>query len=135
MLLRGLCARGALFALFVLTLLAFGVGKVNAASDPNITGLTVTAPAGGVEGASTPTYSVASFTVDGVNDKVGDSYTVTVNWGDGSTADVFTGVAPTAHLSFVVDAGVVSDTHTYFDEGGPFTVSVSVTDNTNVATM
>jgi hypothetical protein len=65
---------------------------------------------------------------------VGDSYTVTVNWGDGSTADVFTGVAPTAHLSFVVDAGVVSDTHTYFDEGGPFTVSVSVTDNTNVAT-
>ena len=80
-----------------------------------INGTTVT----GIEGATTGTIPVATFTDANPNAAASD-FTATINWGDGSST-AGTIVAQSGG-GFAVDG-----THTYADEG-KYTVSVTITD-------
>ena len=82
-------------------------------------GPTVTA----VEGVSTGTVTVASFTDPGIaSPSVGD-FSDTIHWGDGSTS---TGTV----VSLGGGSFAVSGTHTYAEEGS-YAIGVSVTDTSN----
>ncbi len=104
---------------------AIGIGAALVIVSPAV--LTVTpapGPIAAIEGNPLTNVPLATFTDNNPGSMPGDFIAV-VNWGDGSPVSLGSVTAGGAPGTFLVTGN-----HTYVDEGGPFTITVIVTDNT-----
>src|SRR5205814_1380937 len=99
-------------------------------SDPNITatGAGSFSLSEGAGAGRTVSGTVASFSDPGGFEAPGE-YTASINWGDGTTT------AGTIDASGGLATGTVSGSHTYANEEGSFTITVSITHLSETATL
>jgi hypothetical protein len=102
----------------------YNAGSAGKCKQPDIQTLN---PPSATEGVGTGSFTVATFT-DGNPNLAISNLTATVNWGDGTTD------TRTSANNGIVASGsgfAVLDGHTYAEEGGPLTFSVTITDSGN----